>query len=274
MLRLGGWAVGIDGLSPELAEALHARWGDFLTAAPSSTLDRCVRLFVDEGGALLPVAPPGSPYPLEAVGSGEDLVLAAQSFALACESTPRRWRAILASGEDEPLARRVENICRLLTADMALAAGGCALHAAGLLHEGRAYLLAGPSRSGKTTATGRAAPAISLGDDFGVVLPCEGGHQVLALPFDNLERASEGAPRGGFPLAGIFRLVQAAELRVERLPMPRAIASLHGCTAFPWLFPQRSEVLFECIQAIVAAGRFAHLHFAIDSRVGEALTPL
>jgi hypothetical protein len=273
-LRLGEWSVGIEGLSHGLAETLHERWGEFLTSTSKLPEERRVRLFVDDGGALLPVPPPGTPYPLEALDAGGDCVLAAQSFALACESDPRCWRALLTVQDDEPLARRIENICRLLTADLALARGGCALHAAGLLHEGHAYLLAGPSRSGKTTATRLAAPAISLGDDFGVVLPCAGGHQVLALPFDNLERARAGAPRGTFPLAGIFRLVQAAELRVERLATPVAIASLHGCAAFPWLFPQRSEALFGCAQAIVVSGRFAHLHFALDSRLADALTPL
>ena len=46
-----------------------------------------------------------------------------------------------------------------------------ALHGAGVMREERAYLFVGPSRSGKSTAVRLSAPAISMGDDFAVVLP-------------------------------------------------------------------------------------------------------
>ena len=81
------------------------------------------------------------------------------------------------------------------------------------------------------------APALSLGDDFGLVLPTDDGWYAPGLPFDNSERAAQDPPVGLFPVAGIWRLYQAERTYVDRPSRGRAVASLMGCVAFPWTMP-------------------------------------
>jgi hypothetical protein len=109
------------------------------------------------------------------------------------------------------------------------------------------------------------APAKSLGDDFGLVLPDRGGWSAPAVPFDNSERVEHEPPAGLIPVAGIWRLYQATETRVESPPCGRAVASLTGCTAFPWAMPELSQRLLEHVERFVTDASFHHLHFTEDA---------
>ncbi len=154
---------------------------------------------------------------------------------------------------------------RYLVARLAIEAGGLALHGAGLRRGRRAWIFAGPSGAGKTTAIRLSAPAESLGDDFAVVLPHDAGWAAPALPFDNAEIAPREPVRGLTPLAGVFRLFQAERHRVERPSGVLAQASLLSCAAFPWALSDLSDRAGESVAAIAASGLFGHLHFALDS---------
>jgi hypothetical protein len=108
------------------------------------------------------------------------------------------------------------------------------------------------------------SPAVSLGDDFGLVLPTSAGWGAPALPFDNAERVAE-VPRSGLvPVAGIWRLFQDDAPRVEAPPRALAVASLMSCVAFPWAMPETADRLLAQVGAFVAGGRFAHLFFSKD----------
>jgi hypothetical protein len=108
------------------------------------------------------------------------------------------------------------------------------------------------------------SPSTSLGDDFAVIVPHEGGWAAPALPFDNAEIAPEKPARGLFPLAGVWRLFQADRHRVERPSGVLAQASLLACTAFPWALPDLADRTGEAVAALAASGLFGHLHFAPD----------
>ena len=125
----------------------------------------------------------------------------------------------------------------------------------------RAWLFAGPSRAGKSTVVRLLAPATSLGDDFGLVLPGEAGWGAPAVPFDNAECIDHTPPSGLIPVAGIWRLHQASATRTETPPSILAVASLMSCVAFAWALPEFTERLLEQVKRFVADGCFAHLHF-------------
>jgi hypothetical protein len=261
-LVLGGQALAITGLSRRLARGLDARWGGFVAAVVEGP--PCLELRVLRAGppAWLALERAGEPYRIEAFDCAGEPGIASYHFALAREG-PRTFRVGLTDQAQEPAERVMDNVLRCLAARLAVDRGGFALHASGVLREGRAYLFAGPSGAGKSTAVRLAAPAPSLGDDFGLVVEAEGDFLAWALPFDNSERVA-GRPTGGaFPVAGIFRLHRAAQTRVESPPPALAVASLMACAAFPWALPDLAERLLAQVARFVAAGRFRHLHLAL-----------
>ena len=264
-LVVGDYAIRIEGLSDELCARLGRRWGGFLERSTPGEPRVTVRAFRGGPDYWLDAPRRGEPYRIEALDEGAHRIVASYHFAIGVDERPGTWRVGITDNAREPLERILDNTLRFVTAHLAVEAGGFAMHAAGVLHEGRAWLFAGPSRAGKSTVVRLLAPATSLGDDFGLVLPNSGEWSAPAVPFDNSERIRHEPPAGLIPVAGIWRLYQANETRVEPPPRGRAVASLTGCTAFPWTMPELSQKLLEHVERFVAEASFRHLHFAEDA---------
>ncbi len=261
VLALGEWRLALGGLDDVLADALESRWAGFTAPAGSAAPTGTVRVVRGGGSLWLRHWTPFERYRIE--GGVEDGVPFARSyhFALAREGSGGAWVLALADEADEPIERVIENGVRYLVARVAVEAGGFALHGASVLRGGRAYVFAGPSLSGKSTAVALSAPAASLGDDFAALLPGAGAWRLPALPFDNSEKAPPKPAGALFPVAGIWRLFQAAESRLETVPPTIAAASLLGCAAFPWAMPDLSDSVLEHVRSYVEHAVFAHLHF-------------
>jgi hypothetical protein len=264
-------SIRIEGLDDALAEVLDARWGAFIQRPNDERPDYALRLFQDRTSGWMRSEQPVELYRLEAINDTAHRVIVSYHFAMCAEADSRIWRLAMADQEREPLGRVVENGVRYMVARLAVERGGFALHGAGVLRDGLAYIFAGPSRSGKTTAVALAAPATSMGDDFAVIVPREGRWCSPAVPFDNVERVRHQPPAGLHEIAGIWRLHQATEMRVEKPIASLAVASLMGCTAFSWTLPEFSGTLLEQVRAFVFEGRFAHLHFSREGDLWSVL---
>lgn len=262
-LVFGNDAIRFDGLSAGFAAALEARWGWFFRPAAAKAPSIVVRTVRGDGSVWLPRWRPGESYRLEADARGGPLVVRSYHFALGPEISGS-WRLAVEDQPEEPLGRVFDNAARYLVARLAVERGGLALHGAGVLRDAKAWIFAGPSGSGKSTATRLSAPAESLGDDFAVILPFEGGWAAPALPFDNAEVAPRVQAGGLIPLAGVFRLFQASKHSVERPAGVLAQASLLSCAAFPWALGDLSEAAGESVAQFAASGLYRHLHFAPD----------
>jgi hypothetical protein len=269
-LTIGLDTIRFQGLSDELAAVLDARWGGFLGAAGGARPSLIVRTVRGDGSTWLPRWRPGESYRLEAEATGGPLVVRSYHFALAPEITGS-WRLAVEDLGAEPVGRVMDNAARYLVARLALSRGGIGLHGAGVRRGGKAYVFAGPSGAGKTTAVRLSAPAQSLGDDFAVLLPSGDGWAAPALPFDNAESAPADPVRGLVPLAGAWRLFHAARHRVETPSGVIAQASLLACAAFPWALPDLADAAGEAVAAFAASGLFRHLHFAPDSGFWDLL---
>jgi len=273
-LRIGDRTIRFDGLDAPLARELEARWGPFLAPAGAVAADVTIRV-LDAGSAGWLDAPfYGERYRLEAHGDPVRRIVVSYNFALGRASRDKdAWLLGITDRAREPLGRVVENAARYLLAILALDRGGFAMHAAGVLHEGRAWIYAGPSRSGKSTAVAASLPAIGLGDDYALVVRDAGGWFAPAVPFDSSETVGSDAPRGLFPVAGIWRLHKSEQTAVER-PSPHvAPASLLSCAAFPWTYAERADALLDHVRRFVDERRFGHLHFGLRSDLyGEFLT--
>ena len=254
-LSVGPWSVAFEGLDPETALRLDRRWGGFVGPEEAEDVSAAARLLDAGPGSFLEAAP-GEGYRFEATGAE----VVSYHFA-ARRGEGERWRVAVAASEDEPRERTLDNLARLLVARLALRSGGLALHGAGVLLAGNAFVFAGPSRAGKSTAARLARADASLGDDFAVVVPRDDGYAAVAVPFDNSERGPAVARVAPSPLAGIFRLEKSADARIEPLAGAAAIASLVGCAAFPWALPDLAGGLLPVAEAVVGAGLFSVLRF-------------
>ena len=275
-LALGYHAIRIEGLDDDLCTRLENRWGGFLQRAASGPPRATVRVFRAGPDLWLPAPQRSEAYRIEAVNDLARRLVVSYHFGIGAEGGPHRsWRLGITAQPDEPLERILDNALRFVTAHLAADEGGFAMHAAGVARDGRAFLFAGPSGAGKSTAVRLATPATALGDDFGLVVPTEKGWVAAALPFDNSERIVHEPPGGPFPVAGIWRLYQASETRADQPRADLAVASLMGCTAFPWAMPEQSERLLEHAGRYVREGSYRHLYFTGEAdlwphlRIGE-----
>ncbi len=151
-----------------------------------------------------------------------------------------------------------------MTARMAVERGGFAMHAAGVLRDGKAWIFTGPSGAGKSTAVRLSAPAVSLGDDFGLVLPGPDGWVTPPLPFDNAEAIVERPAETSFPVAGIWRLFKADQPRVERPTGLHAVTSLSSCQALSRVMPDLAGTVLGQIDRFCQEAHFGHLHFGLN----------
>jgi hypothetical protein len=270
-LRIGDARIRIEGLAPELIQALERRWGDFLETADRP--DACLNLTVVRGksGGWLRKRKTDERYRIESVASGDRRVVLSYHFAICPVGIDDRWWVAVDDRSIEPMERILDNVMRYFTARVAAESGGIGLHAAGVLREGKVYLFAGPSRAGKTTAVSLSTGTTCLGDDMAIVLPGEERWLSPALPFDNRERIEEAPPRGLFPVAGVWRLYQSPQHTIRRPHPGLAVASLMGCATIPWAMPELADRLLAQAAKLVSGGYFGHLHFAKDSGFWDLL---
>jgi hypothetical protein len=262
-LAVGDCAFRFEGLADDHAAALERQWGPFLTPDSGLSVDRTIRVCDGHRGVWLAEPQPGELYRVEARTTPSGVIALSYAFALG-PCPDGSWRLALDTDSGEPAARTLENAARVLTARMAAERGGFALHSAGVLRDGKAWIFTGPSGAGKSTAVRLSAPAVSLGDDFGLVLPGPEGWVTPPLPFDNAEAIVERPEGTNYLIAGIWRLFQAQRPRVERPTGLEAVTSLSSCLALPWVMPDLTGALLEQIDRFCEESHFGHLHFGLD----------
>ena len=130
--------------------------------------------------------------------------------------------------------------------------GGLLLHAACLMHQGRTFVVAGPSGAGKTTLARAAAalPGVTVLTDERVVVRRHEGRWFA----DGTPWMGEGLfahPASG-PLAGIFILDKSNVDHVEQLSPVRAMAALLGCH-FPAAWHANAQDQLKPVEELIAA---------------------
>ena len=263
-LAVGDRAFRFEGLSDDQAAALERSWGPYFTPDSGLPIDRTIR--VSDGGPGVWLAEPkaGELYRIEPRVAPSGVIAISYAFAVG-PGSDGSWRLALDTGASEPAPQSLENATRVMVARMAVDRGGFALHSAGVLRDGKAWIFTGASGAGKSTAVRLSAPAVSLGDDFGLVLPSPDGWVTPALPFDNAPAIVERPEGSSFPVAGIWRLFKADEPRVERPTGLAAVTSLSTCSALPGVMPDLAGAVLEQIERFCNDSHFGHLHFGLDA---------
>ncbi len=142
-----------------------------------------------------------------------------------------RARLTLTDGGATEFRMSLENFLRVAGQLLLMRRKAFLLHTAGVLDHGRCFLFFGHSGAGKSTATALSEPRRALSDDM--VLIDLAGPDVMAhaVPFYGLFPLKERV-RGSFPVAGAFRLRQAATDSLHRLPRARALATVSASIPF------------------------------------------
>lgn len=153
----------------------------------------------------------------------------AGEYEAACNyAASRAW--VRCVGENPCAA--LANFTRRLLMERIPVLGGVVLHSACVARSGHAYLFAGKSGAGKSTACALSVPALIVADDLSAVRIKGDGADVWGLPeYDGVSGAIR-AP-GPFRLAAIFRLVKAAHPALSRLSVAEAIAGLMALPSGP-----------------------------------------
>src|SRR5262249_30711126 len=150
------------------------------------------------------------------------------------------------------------------------------LHAAGMVVNGRAVVLAGVSGAGKTTFARLAAGRPGwepLSDDRVIVRLPDGTREAPAhrtpWPGEGRFAANEGAP-----LARLVFLTQAESNAVRALSAREAAARLVATASIPWYDAERLGASLEACERLLERVPAALLAFRPDARAVDAVEAL
>jgi len=211
---LSGFGLRFTGLPEVLAHTLRREWAAFETGHVADPLVE----FRCEIGPHASDDAPFEPRAMEAsfIGGG-----AAFEMKEGSVDVPAEGEAPLRVGPTEP-EKQYLTVLNLACAAIAWrlpSRGGALLHAAGIVLEGRGFVLVGPEGSGKTTFSrlARDAGATILSDDVVVVRKtASGSYDVLGSPIRARDFGSN-AP-GHWPLAALLLPEWGAPAKLSLVP--------------------------------------------------------
>jgi hypothetical protein len=259
-IEIGGLQIRMFGLSPELSMAMRERYDRFVAEEFNGGLS--VELCA--AGRDYYIDPPEQSEfnPVHLICDGDVVRFISYTLAGIFETTGTRGRLLVADGDIEPADRAIENFVRTAIAWRAAEIGGALVHAASAVWDGRGYLFYGESGAGKSTLSACNRRATIISDDLSLVIPGDDGQPLLAgTPFRGTYEEGERVV-GRFPLVAGFRLVQAAESRVEEVPRIRALSELIGNLPFVAEGFVKRPDLFDKVQRGFAQLPLRHLHFS------------
>ena len=231
-IDVSGLPIRVHGLPPGLRESLEDAWAGFVVPAVS---DPILDVSVEEG--TRPLTPGRVMVGGISVKREGDVVRFARdeaegSLDLASGSAT----VALSAGDDKRRAWGLVNLVHAALAWRLAPQGGGILHAAGIVVEGRAFLLIGSEGAGKSTFADVAASAglLVVGDDQVVVLRSGGRLEALGAPVRNREHVN--APKGRWPVAAFL---------LPRHGAPASLAPASRLDLLPRLTANLPYALFE-----------------------------
>ncbi len=268
-LNLAGWHIRLICAAPELAAQAAERYAAFVVA-PAAVADLTIEVRPADGEpaaaadaipaeverslALLraPIRLEKGIYLLDAAGIHGRIMLENRQAQL-------HYRGAASFGQ-------LEYFLRIACALLSHHTGGLLVHAAGLQMGGAVYLFIGQSGSGKSTVVALSQDAVALGDDLILLRPMPDGWQAYGTPFWNLDAKGADVRRSARsgPVTGIYKLVQDANVYLEALSLPVAVAELvANCPVVNGIAADLPELVGRC-RALARAIPPVALHFRRD----------
>jgi hypothetical protein len=210
-----GLGIAIEG--PEGLEEIAALSRDWSAYRASGPPPPFLRLGVVEGASA------GEPGRVAPKGMSLALALGVATYRTSlgwCRVEPDGNATVtLAPGRGATRGLALQNFVRAAVAFLLPSRGGAAIHAAGIVLDGRGFVLPGASGAGKSTAAALAESrgALVASDDLVLVDGAGGRAELLGSPFRSSHPTA--CPRGRWPLAGILLPEKGPEARLD--PAPR-----------------------------------------------------
>lgn len=263
-LDFAGGPYVVAGLSTELAEAVADRFAPLVDAAADRSAPD-IEVFRVAASDFRTVETAGWEYQLDFEFAAGALRLAGLDLMGRLSPLPHGGAALWTSSGDAPhFLGAFENLLRVLAAYRLLAAGGVLLHSAGIVAEGRAFVMFGHSGAGKTTfsALSAAAGHDVISDELNLLWPEPEGVIVESLPFAG-DFGQRCRPRSRFPLGGIFALEKGQAAR-RPLSFARGVAALAACSPVVNVDPHRTTELWDNLERLARVVRPEALAFELD----------
>jgi hypothetical protein len=263
-LEIAGQAVRVETDHAELAERLAARYADFRATLQSPDLTARIRwVGYRRDHALLDV---GMHFDAGRV------CFAADGYQ--GQIDPGAGQAELEIASRQPI-QEVDYFLRVIYALLAFERGGLMFHAAGIMRSGQTYLFFGHSGAGKTTVARLSSDATVLNDDLLLLLPGAEGTpnswEVFGTPFWNPTQVAPSASHA--PLHGLYRLVQADQVRLETLETAQALAEMVSNVPVIPADPHRNPALLERLQLLTDNVPVYALYFLPDASFWQIIHP-
>lgn len=269
-LAVGGLRIGVTCDDTRLCAALRTRYAPWLSAGPA---DCAVTVRCGSGQRM-----PGRPSPEASFDADRRCRVAAPGYLGMIAAYGGSASLELAA----PDVADVDYFLRAVLALLAFERGGLLVHAAGFLRHGQAVLLSGRSGIGKSTSVRVSvglAHTSALGDDLILLLPQAAGWLAYGTPFWNHETplAWRGGQTQAGRLAGIFRLVQDTQVRVQPVSPAHIVAGLLSDLPIVPLDTGRVAAVLARLQQIGRAVTTGQLHFRPEpsfwSVIDECIPP-
>ncbi len=201
------------------------------------------------------------------------LIITSLHFSALCDmsmKTPNKL--ILCGNELEVQTAAAMNYLSTYFANYLLLFKGCFfLHSSGIVMDDGAYILYGPSTSGKSTASSFAdEKGFPVLNDELVIVRASGG-ECLAYSAP-LRGKYNVRTQKGYPIKGFYRLVKADQDSISPIPKGRAVAEILASTFYSAYYFKNSEgEVFRLVQQLVQQVPCFHLRFRKDFTFLEIL---
>ena len=233
LVHIGGVELRLQ-IDVNMASAHLDRLGPFLSAGRSDWAVE-VQVHIEDG----PIAPRENPW-------GESaFVFSRTDLWFAVDRSRRRARAWIDRSRGA-----FEAVLELALQSTLLAHDGLVVHASCGVVDGKAWLMPGPSGTGKSTAARAGGFDRVLTDEMVIIRRSPAGYRAWGTPFWSEDRVLP-FDTGSAPLGTLIRLVKSPTVAVSPLAEDDAAAYLLGCVALYETTPAARAAVFERVCDLV-----------------------
>ncbi len=256
---ISGFGLRFEGIPPELSDQFSREWPAFLRAVPEPSL---VIRVEDAERAMTPSRFMDGTLRIERGTQGPKFRYDEGEIEPGAQGA--RAVARLALGDPRRRFWGLVNLACAAVSWQLTSCGGGALHAAGVLLEGRVYVMIGASGCGKTTwaRTASEAGLLVLSDDCVLVDGAGGTLVAIGSPFRSKDFPSPG--RGRWPVAALLVPQHAAAASLAPISQLKLEAVLAANVLFASIAGGR-DTATQAATAIAAAVPSRTLSFRPDA---------
>ncbi len=259
IVEIGGIPVLLGVQDRALLEFSDKRYAAYLTTKPSAEPFELTVTVTPDGGVYQ-----GNQVRVE-WREGRWLLEVFDSRAEWFSGSGRGWLR-----QSAAFPESIDAVLRVLHSILLAPQGGCLLHAASAVRNGRAFVFTGVSGAGKSTLAGLAPPdVVLLTDEISHIRSVDGVYRAFGTPFaGDLGVAGKNISA---PLEALYLLAKGPENRIEPLSRKQAVNALMRNILFFAKDPKLSEALFETACRIAACVPAYRLVFTPTPEVWEMI---